>query len=510
MENNNPTSNIINEVLFVGCMYKNPELLIEYSQYVRSKYDFEDEAVRFFYDNAEIMYKHRTQTFNQTTISTYFAEDAEKLSLYKRYGEWKTINDWMKLANTEDIKNCFEVLKKYSLLREYKNNGYAVEKIINHPKFDEFSANDVYRLIRTKADRIKTVIMTNNEAEVLNSHITSTLLACMEKPDMGVVTPYPIFTDIFRGLKLKSTMAVGMLSNAGKSRFMTKLIAYVTLVLHERVLVLLNEMTVEEIRHSLITTVINNPEFQELHGIKLKKKEKELTLGLYRDSNGEFIYKNSDKNGSEETVEEYVARVAENSEEYQKVMQIAKWIEAETNELIYVKDMSGGYDDKSIEYEVRKYAVCEQIKYVFYDTFKQDISDVGDWSAMKATATKFTELMKENNMFGYLSIQLTDDTNFVKPDELTSSNIASCKNIKHVLHTMILFKEIPPQDYYKYGYEKYEPDWGSGIKCELDPNKRYYIANVDKNRFGRKAKLVFEVNLDTNEWFELGELIKRK
>ena len=33
------------------------------------------------------------------------------------------------------------------------------------------------------------------------------------------------------------------------------------------------EMTVEEIRYALITTVINNSEFQQLHGLKLKKKE---------------------------------------------------------------------------------------------------------------------------------------------------------------------------------------------------------------------------------------------
>lgn len=128
---------------------------------------------------------------------------------------------------------------------------------------------------------------------------------------------------------------------------------------------------------------------------------------------------------------------------------------------------------------------------------------------MKATATKFTELMKELDMFGYLSIQLTDDTNYVKPDELNSSNIASCKNIKHVLHTMVLFKEIPQGDFHKYGYIQSDKDWGSDVVCDLDSQKRYYVGNVDKNRFGRKAKLVFEVDLDLNVWLECGELIKK-
>ena len=494
----------------MGSIYKNPDLLIEYGQFVRSKYDFYDEVTRFFFDNAEVIYQKRTQTFNKTTISTYFAEDTEKLSLYKKYGGWKTLESWMKLAIPDDIKNYQEVLKKYSLLREYQKNGFNIEKIVAHKKFEQFTAQDIYRLIRGKADRIHTVILTNEEARILNSDIKKTLHECMKKPDLGIRIPFTIMNDIFRGLKLQSTMAVGMLSNAGKSRLMTKLIAYITLVLHERVFVMLNEMNISEIRYALITTVINNPEFQELHGIKLKKKEKELTLGLYKDKQGNLLYQEVDEWGEPaETVEEYIARVAENSEEYNAIMQIAEWIESETNELIYVKDVSGGYDDKTLEFEIRKASLTHGIKYCFYDTFKQDIQDTGDWSAMKATATKITELMKELNMFGYLSIQLTDDTNFIKPDELNSSNVASCKNIKHVLHSMILFKEIPQGDFHKYGYIQPDKDWGSDVVCDLKPEKRYYIGNVDKNRFGRKAKLVFEVDLDLNVWLELGELIRK-
>ena len=152
-------SNIPNEILFVGSIYKQPDLLIEYGQFVRSKYDFYDEVTRFFFDNAEIIYKTRTQTFNKTTISTYFAEDTEKLSQYKKYGGWKTLESWMKLAIQDDIKNYQEVLKKYSLLREYQKNGFNIEKIINHSKFESFTAQDIYRLIRGKKLRYLIVIL---------------------------------------------------------------------------------------------------------------------------------------------------------------------------------------------------------------------------------------------------------------------------------------------------------------------------------------------------------------
>nr|DAW20522.1 MAG TPA: replicative helicase [Caudoviricetes sp.] len=503
-------ANVPTEVLFVGCIYKQPDLLVNYGQYVRSKYDFSDEVTRFFYDSAEIIYKTRSQTFNKTTVSTYFSEEPDRLSTFKKYGGWKTIESWIKLAITDDIQKYQEIIKKYSLLREYQRNGFDISKIVEHKKFEQFTASDIYRLIRGKADRIHTVILTNQEAEILNSHIKETLLSCMEKPDLGVPLPFPILNDIFRGCKLGSTMAVGMLSNAGKTRFMTMIIAYLTLVNHERVFVMLNEMGVEDLRKCLVTTIINNKEFQKLHGIKLKKPEKELTLGLYKNNKGEYIYQKTDDFGeATETTEEYIKRVSANSEEYNKIMKIAEWIEAETNELILVKDMASGYDDKTLEFEIRKANLTHGAKYFFYDTCKQDVEATGDWAALKATVTKLTDIAKQLEMFGYLSIQLTDDTEFCKPDELNSNNIANAKQLKHIVWTMALFKEISPNDFHKYRYVQHDEKWGKDAECELQAGKRYYAANVDKNRFGCKKKVIFEVDLDLNTWVEVGELRRK-
>ena len=375
-------SNIQNEFLFVGSLFKSPDLYIEYGQYTKSKYDFCDEATKFFYDIGEIIYQKRSQTFNKTTISTFITEDQERLSLYKKYGGWATIESWMELAVLDDVKNYFEVLKKYSLLREYDRNGYNVEKIINHSKFDMMTAMDIYRLIRGKVDRIHTVILTNQESEILNSKIVDTVNNCLLTPDMGLIMPYPILNDLFRGLKLGSMMCVGMLSNAGKSRFMFKLLAYITLVLKEKALVLLNEMTIEQMRFCLLTTVINNPEFHELHNCKITKNEREITLGLYKDNNGEYIYRERDEWGDfTESFDNYLNRINSNSTEYQNIIKISQWIENETQGLIYAKDVSGSYDDKTLEFEIRKAVLTQNIRYIHYDTLKQDTDAMGDWAA---------------------------------------------------------------------------------------------------------------------------------
>ena len=67
------------------------------------------------------------------------------------------------------------------------------------------------------------------------------------------------------------------------------LAAYVALVQNENFFLMSNEMDEEDLRSCLITTVINNKEFQELHGVHIIKPEKEIVLGVYHDKNGDII-----------------------------------------------------------------------------------------------------------------------------------------------------------------------------------------------------------------------------
>ena len=72
-----------------------------------------------------------------------------------------------------------------------------------------------------------------------------------------------------------------------------------------------------------------------------------------------------------------------------------------------------------------------------------------------------------------------------------------------------MLKEIRKEDFYKYGYIQRDEEWGEDTTCDLDLTKRYYIFNCDKNRFGNKLKIVFEVDLDLNIWIEKGILVKK-
>ena len=494
------------EILLVGSFYKNPDLYIEWGQYIRSKYDFYDEATKFFYECFELMYKTLTQTFNQININTFMSQDEDRLKTYKKYGGYKIIETWSNLATPDDFKNYYNSVKKYSLLRECYRNGYPAEKIRNYKKFDEMSASEVYKILRSKLDNIHTVVLANEDSVNIADGMTSSILQCIETPDIGLQMPYNILSDVFKGIRTQTMLVMGMLSNEGKTRFLAKLAAYIAFVHKEKVCIMLNETTEKEIRHCIMTTVLNNPEFQELHGVRINKDEKEITLGRYRDSEGNFINRKHDGEGNyTESLEEFQARLHKESEEFRQVLRVAEWVEQESEGTIYVKELQE-YSDETLEFEIRKHKLTKNIKYFCYDTLKSDNDSIGEWAALKRTTTMLSELSKEIDIFMYGSIQLTDEAVHLNIFDLTSMNIANSKQIKHLLDQLCLAKRVPKTEYHKYKYIPTEA-WGEPIPLELNQKKVYYGCRVDKNRQGEKPTVLFEVDLNRNTWFEVGTLV---
>lgn len=503
MEETRQPYNIQNEVLLLGAILKSPDLLVEYSRYIKSKYDFYDEATRFFYNTIELMYTTFSQSVDENTINVFMSQDNEKLKQYRLFGGYKTIATWISLTNIEDFKNYFNIIKKYSLIREYERSGFPVQKILNHSKFDTWTANDIYKMIRAKADKINTVILSNEESVVLNDKTENTVKNWLLKPQMGIELPWKLVNGMFRGGRLGKLVTMGFLSNEGKTRNLMMLIAFITLVKKEKFLILSNEMEEEDLKSCLVTTVVNNKAFKSLHGVDIEKQEREIVLGLYRDDKtNEFIQRNKG-----ELDKDFFERVYQQSEEYKKVIKISNWIDEETNGKIFFKDVGADYSDKSLEFECRKHKMLYDVKYFGYDTLKG--FGVDDWQTVKQTTTKLKEVMKELHMFGWAVIQLTDDSVFTDIFEFSSNNIANAKQLKHVVDHLILGKRIPKEDYHKYEYIAHDT-WGDKKPLALDLSKTYYGWKIDKNRGGDKDLIpLIEVDLNYNTWYEIGYLIKK-
>ena len=490
-------------------MFKQPDLYLSYGESTKSEYDFAGKANRFFYDFFEDYYLTFSQDVSENKCNNFATQNEERFKAYKAYGGWKTIQNMMTMADPNDFKNVYNTVKKYSLIREYDKNGFPAEKMLSLKNFQYMTANDVYRMMRSKADKINTKINVIEEPVILTNGVAETIDSYLFTPQFGVNTHWAGYNEYFRGLLPGNVLFQGFLSNEGKSRNLVNLIAYVTLVKKQKFMLLSNEMTEQAMKNCLITTVLNCAEFKELHGVKLMKPEKEITMGMYRDdATHEFIERAKDKDGNfTETQEHYIERVKASSE-YQDVIKVAQWMEQQMEGKFYFNDITSEYSDEAIELEIRRAKLVYNCGNFAVDTLKAWGAE--DWVKVKATATKIVELGKELNLFGICTFQLTDATVFDDVFQLSSNNIGAAKGIKHPVDLLTLGKRITPEEYYKYQYVAYSDEWGDEVLYDLDPKLKYFALKIDKNRLGDKDKIMlFRYSLDHNTWDNVGYIVQK-
>ena len=302
-------------------------------------------------------------------------------------------------------------------------------------------------------------------------------------------------------------MAFAMPSNCGKSRFTIDLAAHTALVHKKKVLIISNEMSEEKMKLCLITTIINNPEIQKLHGYEISKTEGELLEFKFRaddpkkvdvDEKGFIIRKKDEKQG------DFVNRLMKESTEFKNTVAITDWANKEIKNSIYFINITDHTNDE-LKKVIMNYYYKEQIEYVFYDTLKTDTANIGVPEEIKRTATILSNLAQNFNLYICSTLQLAESDTL--PVNLDVNDLAVSRTVKEVLDTLCLFKQINNQSYADYEYSEIEESKQyKDIKAYEDPDVRYYACVVDKNRAGAKPKLLFKLNLAYNEWFELGHL----
>ena len=507
-------NNVQAELLFVGSFYKKTDLYLSYGQSIKSKYDLSDRATRFFYDMFEEYYLTFSQDVSENKVNNFATQNAERLKQYKSYGGWKTIKSMMDLSDPQDFKNIYNTVKKFSLVREYERNGFPVEKILSHKNFQYMTPNDIYRLMRSKADKINTVINVIDEPIIMTKDAKKTIDSYLTAPQFGCQIHWRGYNDLFRGLLSTNVLFQGFLANEGKSRNIVNLIAYTVLVKKKKFMLLSNEMTYTAIFNCLITTVLNGKEFKALHGVQLMKPEKEITMGLYRDDKThEFIERGIDADGNyTESEESFLSRVMD-TKEYQDVSRVAEWLEQQIEGRFYFTDITSDYSEEAIELEMRRAKLIYNCEYIALDTLKAYGEE--HWEQVKKLATRVVEVTKELKVFTVCSFQLTDDSLFCDVFDLSSNNISAAKGIKHPADLLILGKKIAPEEYHKYQYEPYNDNlddvWGEPVLKDLDPKKKFFATKIDKNRLGeRNGVLLFEYDLNYNIWNNVGILKKKK
>ena len=502
-----------NEIRFIGSLFLNNDLFLEYERIIVSKYYFTDDICRTLYDWITVLYANE-QKFNEKNIVIYANQSEDRLSFYKKMGGWKTIEDFMAISDESELKSYFQIIQKFALIRELELRDIGTEKIRSHKNFDKADANAIYNLVKKNIDKIHTRITADADIIDITDNVKFMAEEFLERPSLGTLTFLPSYNDLFRGFRGGSMMGLGFPGNAGKTRFLVKVSAYNALIKKQKSLLLLNEMTDAELKLALLTTCINNPEFQDLHGIRIEKNEKEIALGSYLDDDGNFIYRNIDNDGNYlETIQEYKKRLMMCSRQYRDVMLVAQWIEEEAiDKYLSVINVSRDYTDSALETHIRKNA-RKGFEFIAYDNLKNDKMELGNWASLIKTTTVLSEVAKSENVFVYGSIQLTDSAQNTDILDLSSMDIAASKGLKTVLDILVLGREIEKEKYGRYRYIPTTEGIGEQTKFPLPlPDKghhwKLYGHMADKNRYGSKECILVQTNLNQNVHTELGVLVR--
>ena len=487
------------EYIYMGLLLENPKSISRY-------YFLYDEC--YFQDN-KILNIYKSILFTEGGKYTpeiakegfSFSIDSEEVYRFKNELR-RNVRD-----KDYDMEKIYTELKKLFILRKaymgnpIKNIQDKIIEIIDYTLYDKMSVEEVESAINqvTVTDKFKQAI--------LNKNLTKFLEEGSSNLSNGLSLPFPILTQIFKGIRKGETMAYAMPSNSGKSRLAINLAAYTAFVNKKKVLLISNEMSEEKMKLCLITTIVNNPEIQKIHGQQLHITENEILELQFKaddpkkvkvDEQGHILREKDEKQ------KDFIKRLEKESSEFNKVIAVTDWINKEINNSIYFMNITDHTNDE-LKKVIMNYYYKEKIEYVFYDTLKTDTANIGNAEEIKKTATILSNIAQNLGIFICSSVQLAE--NSTSPINLDVNDLAVSRTVKEVLDTLCLMKQINRYNLQDYEYSLKEIDnTFYDLEKYEDPDVRYYACVVDKNRVGPKPKLLFRLNLAYNYWEELGYL----
>lgn len=485
---------------YIGLLLYDPRYIVSYN-FLYDEVCFQDERMLNLYKSV-IFTEGEKYAPEAVKRKFNFAKTTREVYELK-----KQLVTRIKLQRTVTMEKVYIDLKKLFILRNWylkipiKSVQEKVVEIRNYELYDKMSVEEVESAVEqvTATEKFKRA--------VLNKGLTEFLETGENNLTTGIPLPFERLSKEFKGLRKGETMAVAMPSNSGKSRFTINLVANLSLVHKKRVLVISNEMSEEKMKLCLMTTIINDPEIQKIHGKKLHKTEGELLEFKFRADEGSDVKTDEDGFILQEDGEsraDFVKRLAKISKEFRDTIAVTDWIDKEINNSIYFINITDHTNDE-LQKVIMNYYYMKHIEYIFYDTLKTDTEHIGNGEEVKKTATILSNLAQNFNMFIFSTLQLTETVTW--PINLTINDLQASRTVKEVLDTLCLVKQINHENYkdYEYSIEEMDEKCYDLIKYD-DPDVRYYACVVDKNRAGAKPKLLFRLNLAYNRWEELGYL----
>ena len=410
------------EEIYIGLLLNNPKLITKYYILYEDCY-FEDDELLNIYKS--IIYTEGA-AYALEVAKRGFNFSKDSIDVYDLKQELREKVEGKKY----DIEKIYtEIYKLFILRRSFLEEPVTeiqnkIVEIIDYTLYDKMSIEEVKNAIAQVS------VTQKFKQAVLNENLTSFFESDENNLANGLALPFPILSEVFKGIRKGETMAFAMPSNAGKSRFTINLAAYVALVHKKKVLVISNEMSEEKMKLCFLTTIINNKDIQKIHGYNIKKNETELLEFKFRPDNKENVEVDENEfviQAKDESRKDFVKRLSTISSEFNDIVAVSNWAEKELKNSIYFINITDHTNDE-LQKVIMNYYYKEKIEYVFYDTLKTDTANIGNGEEIKRTATILSNIAQNFGIYIFSTLQLMESTTM--PIILIINDLAVSRTLK--------------------------------------------------------------------------------
>lgn len=460
------------EANIVSILYHTPETLFNFDLKLE---DFTNNAWKVYFAIVhDLIIKEKKQVLDEITVGLYLEKHPKLKSKYEEYGGYNTIENAKAYIKVENMTGYIKELKKWNVVIELIKMGFPVHDKLS--QFVDMEAEDIYSLFEAKLNHV----FLNVDNDVKSYDICDGLDELIDELDagLGVGLPFydlPTLNKETGGMLEGNITLVGGLSNVGKSTFARSTMIPSILKYNEKAVFMLNEDGRKKWQREMLVYIANNI---------LKK-----TLPKYTVRDGKFTEETKDI-----------------------LKKCADWLrEKAKNHTITLIPFEKYSTPQAIKI-IKKFAAMG-IKYFCLDTFKMDSGKVSEqsWLQLQQNMTDIYDVVKpeSKNLHIFITFQLGKQSS--KQRYYSQDNIGGGgKNIIDCASTCIMIRNVL-EDEMKggkkplYVYRMEGKNKLSKIPVELDPNKKYQILFIVKNREGGTTyQIVVEHDMSRNVMKEVG------
>ncbi|QDX94648.1 helicase [Brevibacillus laterosporus] len=466
------------EANVVGVFWKSPELYFDYHDL--SKELFKNPIWLFFYTLGQKVARKGIKILDEVSVEVFLQDKSKSHEKYKEYGGYDVIENLNFYSTIENADSYISELKKWAALYEIADKLIINENTISN--LSDLNVNELYDYFNAQLNNI----FINADDGIETHNLEDDLLEIIDEADsglnVGMEIPSKILNSEIGGVMDGQIYLLGGLSGTGKTTATIQLILSAVFENEEACVVMLNEQDHVKWKQELLTWIINN---------KIDRNEMPF-FNKKRWRQGKF------------TKDERV--LLANAKDYLEQKMI-------NNKIILCHFKS--YSRKQSEKIIKKYASLGVKKFVL-DTFK--ISSDRDnnesfWLSMQEDMRKFDDLIKASNLNVHLWITLQLQKGSVLKRYLTGDSIGMAKNVIDVATVGMLMRRVRNDEYAggKWELKVIEPigtnsSITTGREVVLNPNKKYVIIFIEKNRNGESQayQIVAEQDLGNIIYKEVG------